>query len=513
VAGSTKKSNVSKSQGTLVGTDVLGLITTGIHTNPLILYREYIQNAADAIEGSPNQKTGKVEIFVDTKGRNITIRDTGPGLSHQRAKDALVPIARSDKKKVSDRGFRGIGRLSGLAFSQSVTFLTRDRAKIPVTQVIWKGEELRRCIQEGFSLEETILQCVNIEKIEIQDVPDHFFEVRIEGIHRQAASSVLNINTVRDYLGETCPVPFSDRFPYKRNISNIFSKKDAPFELEIFLGRNESHNLELDGAAPINRRHNTHVSLSAERTDNFIELETIDIPAISGESPAARGWIAHTSYQGALLNQSGIRGLRARMGNIQIGNETVFDHLFSETRFNRWCVGELHILDRRVVPNGTRDYFEMNIHLRNLENYLIVLCRNIEQRCRIASKTRNSSQKYRSFLEDIEATHELVSSGYLSKYAARRLIQNTLSNIRIFRQKDMFDEADEQAFQLSKLEQKLNTLDLPDSASGELAQLSKSKITVCRSVFSAITRMYPSSKRAKETIESILKHMETRNDS
>ena len=33
---------------------------------------------------------------------------------------------------------------------------------------------------------------------------------------------------------------------------------------------------------------------------------------------------------------------------------------FTEERFNRWCVGELHILDSRIVPNARLDYFSQD---------------------------------------------------------------------------------------------------------------------------------------------------------
>jgi len=55
---------------------------------------------------------------------------------------------------------------------------------------------------------------------------------------------------------------------------------------------------------------------------------------------------------------------------MQIGTDRIFEHLFEEPRFNGWCVGEVHILDSRIVPNGRRDYFEPSPHLRNLENQL-----------------------------------------------------------------------------------------------------------------------------------------------
>ena len=84
--------NTELDRSQLVGTDLLGLVTAGINTNPLTLYREYIQNAADATEQLTDPEKQVVEIFVDVTNRNLTIRDKGPGLSFQQAKDALIPV-------------------------------------------------------------------------------------------------------------------------------------------------------------------------------------------------------------------------------------------------------------------------------------------------------------------------------------------------------------------------------------------------------------------------------------
>ena len=111
------------------------------------------------------------------------------------------------------------------------------------------------------------------------------------------------------------------------------------------------------------------------------------IPAIDESSDAAVGWLAHSSYLGAIPKDLGLRGFRAREGNIQIGDEGVFDSLFPEERFNRWCVGEVHIVDPRIMPNGRRDYFEPGPHTRNLENHLEAIIRGIVNRCRKASVT------------------------------------------------------------------------------------------------------------------------------
>ena len=72
----------------------------------------------------------------------------------------------------------------------------------------------------------------------------------------------------------------------------------------------------------------------------------------------AVGFLLHHSYLGAIHRNTKLSGLRARVGNIQIGSNLIFLDLFPETRFNAWTVGELHVLSDKLIPNGRRDDFE-----------------------------------------------------------------------------------------------------------------------------------------------------------
>ena len=108
----------------LLGGDILGLITAGMYNDPMVVYREYIQNAADAIFAKGNSG-GVISVGIDVVGSRLTIQDNGTGLTPQDAAKRLVQIGSSTKTLGLDRGFRGIGRLSALAFADSVTFTTR----------------------------------------------------------------------------------------------------------------------------------------------------------------------------------------------------------------------------------------------------------------------------------------------------------------------------------------------------------------------------------------------------
>ncbi len=483
----------------LVGGDILNLVTAGLHDNPLTIYREYIQNAADSIVSAGDTVNGKVKIDIDVSGLRVKIRDNGPGLSHKASVRALLPIALSQKRRETDRGFRGIGRLSGLAFAESVTFLTRAESDCPVTRIVWNGPKLRKRILETGEIERAIRECVRVETVAGLDYPAHFFEVEIGGVGRHAAGLILNREAVRTYIGEVCPVPMSPTFPFASNIENLFGENEPPLALEIIF----------DGElTPITRRYGKMIQFSQDREDCFTEFEEIDIPSANRNENAAVGWVAHSSYLGAIPKETGIRGVRARAGNIQIGSEAVFDRLFQDERFNRWCVGEIHIVDPRIVPNGRRDYFEPGPHTRNLENQLGAVIHRIVTRCRKASATRNKERKFLSTLHRMEETYDLAVSGYLLPKDAKAMIRQALNRLRDIREESRDPKNGHTEVDLEKLdevEMKLGNFKARRSRP-MFRNITASETTTYRKVFQTLAEVSQSPHAAKEMIEAILLH-------
>ena len=48
-----------------IGPGIFGLVTIGMYDNPLAIYREYIQNSADAIARMTVSEEAKVEIAIE----------------------------------------------------------------------------------------------------------------------------------------------------------------------------------------------------------------------------------------------------------------------------------------------------------------------------------------------------------------------------------------------------------------------------------------------------------------
>ena len=474
--------------GVTVGPSILGLVTSGIYDDPLAIYREYIQNAVDELSRLDGVE-GKVEITVDPRQKRVSICDNGPGLTYQECLDDLIPISQSKKCLGRDRGFRGIGRLSGLAFAESVTFLTRASAREPVTRVVWSRTGLAdRATEQGFP------HWVSVETLDDFDCPEHFFRVEIDGVSRHAAGMLLNREAVRGYISEVCPVPLSPDFPFFGNIHAIFPTQESPYSLRITLDGEEQ---------PINRQYGSAISLPGNNEDHFCEFEEVRVPSIDGRRDAAIGWIAHSSYLGAIPKGNRIRGIRTRLGNIQVGNEQVFDHLFEEERFNRWCVGEVHILDSRIVPNGRRDYFERDPHLRNLENHLAPIFGQITARCRSASSNRNREKRLLSAVVDIESMYELAASGYLSPKDGTDFVRKALAQVTKVREEiGSANTGKEDTQKLYLLERKLNNLRVGDRQF-PVRGLSALEVAAYQKVFQAVAVATPSPRSAIKVIEAV----------
>ena len=111
----------------IAGKYLLEILTKGMYSNPMHIYREYIQNASDSIDkaiatGVLSAADAVIHIDINKAGHTIIIRDNGVGIEEKTAHNKLMSVGASDKDGINERGFRGIGRLGGLAYASQVQF-------------------------------------------------------------------------------------------------------------------------------------------------------------------------------------------------------------------------------------------------------------------------------------------------------------------------------------------------------------------------------------------------------
>lgn len=102
---------------TIIGKDVIESLTTSMYDDPRFVYREYIQNSADAIDKARQAglvADGNIYISINLEKNRIEVEDDAIGIEQNKVIETLKNIAQSTKQKGVDKGFRGIGRLGGL---------------------------------------------------------------------------------------------------------------------------------------------------------------------------------------------------------------------------------------------------------------------------------------------------------------------------------------------------------------------------------------------------------------
>lgn len=71
-------------------------------------------------------------------------------------------------------------------------------------------------------------------------------------------------------------------------------------------------------------------------------------------------WIGLSRFEKQIPKNNQMRGLRLRSANIQLGSDDVLTPLFKEQRGNYYFVGEVFAVNKALIPNSQRNYFNEN---------------------------------------------------------------------------------------------------------------------------------------------------------
>src|SRR6266480_4052244 len=139
----------------LVGKDVLELLSSAMYVDPLTIYREYIQNATDAIDEAENEglyangSRPRISISIDQGERTIRIFDNGAGVPANAFAARLTALGASKKRRSDARGFRGVGRLCGLAYSEQLVFRSKSNTALRVWEVRFDCRRLKELLNDS----------------------------------------------------------------------------------------------------------------------------------------------------------------------------------------------------------------------------------------------------------------------------------------------------------------------------------------------------------------------------
>ena len=385
-----------------IGKFTLETLTTGMYDTPKDIYREYIQNAVDSIDNAYLRgilKLGKdcIDIKIDKINRTISITDNGMGISKVNAKDYLLNIGDSSKFNTNNRGFRGIGRLAGLAYCDELTFVTSYYGEEVKTIITFDANKLRDVLystEDHGTLEEVFTQVVSIFE-EPESKSKHYFSVLLKGV--SDTDGLLNPEIIYQYLSQVAPAPFSPCFKWKDIItSKLLYRGLKVSEYNIFIEADEKKQL-------FKNYSDVFLADRVRKAEDAIEDIEEELFIDENGSCLAILWFAKTNFSGTVQDET-IKGIRLRKGNIQLGERNVLNSFFKDERFNGWLIGELHVLSPDLIPNARRDNLEKTKKYYQLEDQIKSWADNISSIIRKISISRNSdktNKRLEKVLEDI----------------------------------------------------------------------------------------------------------------
>ena len=424
----------------VAGKFLLEILTRGMYSNPMHVYREYIQNSSDSIDkaieaGILQSADAEIHISIDEKGRSIIIRDNGLGIPLDIARIKLMNVGASDKDGITERGFRGIGRLGGLAYAEKVQFVTTaigDATKTIMTcDCVRMQQLLQKSNNETSDIMETFKAISTFEE-QPEDSNEHYFEVRLLGVPQE--SGLLDEDDVIRYLSETAPIDFdSQQFPQARKIRDHFSEKGFPITCyKILRGARKK---------PIYKLYSRSLSTGKQgrtKTKDFVrDVEFIYKEASDGK-PLYIGWLAITDFSGVISDES-VQGIRFRKGNILVGNGTTFANFFPSEghNANRMFAGEIHVLHDELVPNSQRDDFEPSTAYNEMRKSLSEWAGTINRKYRRGTSEATSALRNLTKLNEEQKELEgKIDSGAITSDEKREQIAERLEKIARTREKE-----------------------------------------------------------------------------
>lgn len=391
-----------------VGKNILDNLTTGMYSDSKVIYREYIQNSCDQIDlaiklGVILSDEGEIEISTDSNERYISIKDNATGVKKNDFVENVGDIANSNKEIGKNKGFRGIGRLCGLAYCKTLKFSTSYQGENVKSIMTCDAQKMRNMLVDNkkYTLDE-IWDAIVTYSTEPENENDHYFEVELFDINKEN-TDLLDEKKVRDYLSFVVPVPYKNTFILRNQIYDY--AKSINYVIDEYC-------IRINGSQIFKEYTTKLKEQSGKNLKNYDEISKLEFKDFkdSAGNLIAWMWFGLSRFEKQIPNINLMRGLRVRSSNIQLGNDNALQFLFKESRGNYYFVGEVYAINHSLIPNSQRDYFNENqtrvLFENSLREYFYDVLHKLYYE---ASRVKNDLKKQKDYLKKV-AEHQKKES-------------------------------------------------------------------------------------------------------
>ena len=426
---SQSKAKLTRPDDVQVGSFFLETLTTGMYENPLHCIREYVQNGFDAVQdqirnGALASDEGRILISIggSQNSPSISIQDNGTGIDSEKAVGVLLSLGASRKNPSRHAGFRGIGRLAGIAYCKTLRFTTSAKGESIATVVEFDCGQIRGYFSPGadpVDVREVVSSSTRTSTRTATE-SEHYTLVEMIGLVNLGVEFA-DLDILEPYLREVCPVEYPDNFSFAdqiRNFADGFGDNLPTIHIETKQKRERR---------PVLKPYRNNYP-AAKKVSKLHSIEPV-----SSKENGWFGWLGVSNFPGEISDET-VAGVRFRSKNIQIDGMSIIQRMAEELtpsgtdrRLMTYAVGEIFIVNPHIVPNARRDGFEDSDAWRSVRNEIKNrVAKRVRTLVRAASSTRSAIKKVNDQLENLSGRVSVESISLSEKTEVEELIRKQI---------------------------------------------------------------------------------------
>lgn len=361
-----------------VGKGVLKICMGDNYTDATVVFREYVQNAIDAIYQA--ETLGIISntdnyVSINIKNGDVQIMDRGIGVKSGEIGPVLVDLGNSTKS-TSDIGQYGIGRLSGANWCEKIIFETSYYGEPTRSILTFDSKLARALVQEKDSLDcgdvmDKVTSCI----FEAEAEEQHYFRVTLVNVKEE----LRNEETIRNYLSFIAPVPYDENF-YDDCQKKAFLKHPEFKELSM---KEKTCKVHLNDK-PVVKPYTSTIYIGNEplkvTPPTFFKITDEDFGDL------AWGWYSINEEARQMGEGVNYKGLRLRAKNMAVGSQDYLISCFKNPTDANYVIGEVFVMHEGIQPTGSRD------GIKSSKEYTEFLIR-LKKKCKEINSVYNAMSK------------------------------------------------------------------------------------------------------------------------
>jgi hypothetical protein len=407
------------------------ILSEDLYPRKLEIIREYIQNASDALDDwlkisdlIPTDRT-ESQIKVSIQGRSVLIFDNGIGMTEEDI-PKLKRIAYSEKKVGEGAGYKGIGRLAGIAVADKLKITSTSYGDPKLHHFEFRAADMRQDISEkkrqgkNEPASPVIKRHTKTWWTDI-DPEDHYTFVEIRNI-KDSCDELLDPDVLSEYIGDIGPVDFSPEFEHGSLISDnlrLFVPDYSP--KTIYLSRPDGKKARVYKPYTNDMRIATPEFVDVRDPDNAAEVlaycwytcnadEILDKMRATGKIFSVPG--------DQVEDRRRFAGLVYKLFGFSIGDRSLPERTLWTTARARalWFTGEIHIVDKNVQPTTSRsDFIENAARAKLYAQAQSRIPLILNSRAQTISDNRKAFQDARNIRQKLEKVKMQLENGGIER--------------------------------------------------------------------------------------------------